>query len=233
MIILSFSISGSIVHTFRLLSSDLRRIVLDTRDLNIKKVEYIDDVQRSQKSLTYYIENYNYITNSKNEQLVIELPKGLASEYGSIIKVKIEYSVNKKATAVSWVPKEQTFDGKHPFLYTQCEAIHCRSIAPLQDSPAIKSTFNATIRIKEPYLAIVSGLLVSNKTEEGMRIYEYEQKIPVPSYLLALVAGDIHYKKVSKRTGVFAESTKLNEIAEELSEMEVFLNIVILIFIYR
>jgi leukotriene-A4 hydrolase len=215
-----------------LLGSDVRRIVLDTRDLDIKGVEYYDK-EGELKPLAYYISSYNYITDTKNEQLVIELPKGIAPGYGEIIKVKIKYSVNEKATAISWVPKEQTFDKDYEFLYTQCEAIHCRSIAPLQDSPAIKSKFSATIRVKHPYVPIVSGLLEENKTEGDIRIYKFVQEIPVPSYLLALVVGHLEYKNTGKRTGVFAEPSKLNEAANELSEMEDFLNIVIPILMYR
>lgn len=178
--------------------------------------------------MEYYVANYGYINVTKNEQLVIELPSNLEFEYGKIINVRIEYSVSKDATAISWVPSEQTFGKDHMFLYTQCEAIHCRSIAPLQDSPAIKSTFDATIRVAKPYVPIVSGLLVNKTTEGDIEVYKYEQRIPVPSYLLALVAGNLTYEKIGPRTGVFAEPAIVKEAAEELSEMDAFLNIVML-----
>lgn len=211
------------MHTFKSVSTGISRIILDTRDIKVTKVYDFN----SKQSLNYEIYPFDYITELKNDALVINLPRGLT--YGEIIKIAIVYSTSPSATAVNWVPESQTFGKNYKFMYTLCEAIHCRSIAPLQDSPAIKSTFNATLRIKEPYMALTSARQISQRNENGYNIFENVQSIPVPSYLLALTAGNIGYKSMGSRCGIYAEPSIIDFAAEELSEMNGFLDTVIFI----
>jgi leukotriene-A4 hydrolase len=168
----------------------------------------------------------------KNDQLVIYLDHSLT--YAEEFDITIEYTTAPAATAISWVPANQTFGGDMKFMYTQCEAVHCRSVAPLQDGPGAKSTFNATLRVEAPYVAIASALPVgtidvpSVDGSKPMKVYKYAQQIPVPAYLLALVAGHLEFKMAGLRAGVYAEPKILNQSAFELSEMDSFMNIVIL-----
>lgn len=216
---------GQITHKFKNILAGNNLVVLDARDLKITSVYN----EKTKQMLSWKVYPYYYIEGMVNDQLVIYTSKAL--EYDELIEITIEYSTIPTATAVSWVPENQTFNGDLKFMYTQCEAIHCRSIAPLQDSPAVKSTFNATLRVEAPYVAIASALPVKQTdvpSSNGiMKVYEYAQKIPVPSYLLALVAGHIEYKSAGKRAGVYAEPKILNKSADELMEMDSFMNIVI------
>ena len=43
------------------------------------------------------------------------------------------------------MPRRQTAGKKLPYMYTQCQSIHCRSVAPLQDTPAVKSTYSVHV----------------------------------------------------------------------------------------
>ena len=153
---------------------------------------------------------------------MIKVGRGLA--YGEKITIKISYKASHEATAVNWVPVEQTFDKKYKFMYTQCEAIQCRSIVPIQDSPAIKSTFMASLTISSSYIAIASALPVRNFTKDGKTTYVYKQEIPVPSYLLAFVAGDIAFNPIGQRSGVYSEPGMLKNATYELEEMDEFLD---------
>lgn len=213
-------IDGIITHTFRPIDDDARRIVLDMRGLHVNKVYMAE----SNEALKFYTHPYNYITNGNNDQLIIQLNE--RSVHDEIIKITIEYTVTDKSTAISWVPASQTRDGKYKFLFSQCEAIHCRSIAPFQDTPAIKSTFYARLKVKEPYIAIASGVKAKEYKEKDMMVYEYEQKIPVQSYLFAVVVGNLKYESTGPRTGVYDAPEHVGESAKTLSEMESFLNIV-------
>ncbi len=217
---------GSVTHYLKSIASGIGVAVLDTRDIDISKVY---DVQ-AKKELSWAVYPFEYITGMKNEQLVITLDH--ATRYNEVLEIRIEYKTSPDATAVNWVPENQTLSGDLKYMYTQCEAIQCRSIVPIQDSPAVKSTFNATLRVEAPYVAIASALLV-NKTEIARRdgsgkvvVYKYAQSIPVPSYLLALVAGHIGFQMSGRRAGVYAEPAILEKSVNELSEMDAFMSIV-------
>ena len=74
-------------------------------------------------------------------KLTIYLPTKTNDE----LTLVIAYETSPKASALQWLMPEQTFGKKHPYLFSQCQAIHARSILPCQDTPAVKFTYNATV----------------------------------------------------------------------------------------
>ena len=60
-------------------------------------------------------------------------------------------------------------------------------------------------KIDKKFSAYSSGILLSSTTSEEYSIFTFEQKIPIPSYLFALIAGDEQEKKISTRCSVVAE----------------------------
>ena len=61
------------------------------------------------------------------------------------MKITITYTTADDASALQWLSPEQTAGKTHPYLFSQCEAIHCRSMVPLQDTPAVKSSYSAEV----------------------------------------------------------------------------------------
>lgn len=57
--------------------------------------------------------------------LEVALPPGLAA--GKSVKVKVHYTTSSSASACQWLPPEQTAGKRHPYLFTQSQAIHARS----------------------------------------------------------------------------------------------------------
>jgi len=53
----------------------------------------------------------------------------------AVSAVKIKYRTTDKCTAIQWLQPSQTAGKVYPYLFTQCQAIHARSIVPCQDSP--------------------------------------------------------------------------------------------------
>ncbi|MBN2626395.1 MAG: hypothetical protein JXA95_06975, partial [Spirochaetales bacterium] len=75
-------------------------------------------------------------------------------------------------------------------LCSQCEAEGFRRITPFPDHPDILSRYRVTIEGSAPVL-LSNGNLVSEETRGGRRIVTWEDPFPKPSYLFALVAGDL------------------------------------------
>ena len=132
--------------------------------------------------------------------------------------VKVNYSTTEGAEALQWLSPTQTTGKKAPFLFTQSQAILARTWVPCQDSPGIRFTYNATVKVPNNLLALMSAENPVEKSSDG--IYHFSMHQPIPAYLLALIVGDVAYKKTGERTGVYAEPALLNKASKELEDME-------------
>ncbi len=143
--------------------------------------------------------------------LSIELPDGCE-------KVIVAYSTRPSAEAVQWLSAEQTTDKKHPFLFTQSQAILARTWVPCQDTPAVRMTYSAKIQVPSELMAVMSASNPQKKNDTG--IYEFEMKQAIPSYLLALAVGDLKFQPLGDRSGVYAEPSVLKKAVWELNDTE-------------
>ncbi|MBE1299531.1 MAG: aminopeptidase [Alteromonadaceae bacterium] len=143
--------------------------------------------------------------------LSIELPKG-------INRVTVQYTTSPDASGVQWLTPEQTAEKKHPFLFTQAQAIHARSFIPLQDTPLARMTYDAVIRTPKELLAVMSAANDPDTERDG--VYEFTMPQPIPSYLIALAVGDLQFKAMGERTGVYAEASWLERAAKEFEDTE-------------
>ncbi len=135
--------------------------------------------------------------------------------------VQIYYETTDSSTGLQWLTPEQTHDKKFPFLFTQSQAILARSWIPIQDSPGIRFTYNAKVKVPNGYMALMSARNPTSINNEGT--YQFEQPYPIPSYLMALSAGVINFQSIGKRTGVYAEPGMMKSVSYELAEMEMML----------
>lgn len=117
--------------------------------------------------------------------------------------VKIWYKTGKNALALQWLDPQQTHDKKHPFLYTQSESIHARSWIPCADGPGIRFTYGAQVQVPKGLMALMSAENPQQISDSGQ--YRFRMDIPIPAYLMALAVGDIAFKSIDERTGVYAE----------------------------
>lgn len=130
------------------------------------------------------------------------------------LNVKIGVQTTKDCTALQWLTPAQTSNKKHPYMFSQCQAIHARSLLPCQDTPDVKSTYDFNIRSPLPVLA--SGLPTGAKDflpgkdgESGTLLYTFHQAIPMPSYLFALASGDLASASIGPRSTVWTGPEEL------------------------
>lgn len=131
--------------------------------------------------------------------------------------VSIEYHTGPQASALQWLSAAQTAGKKLPYLFTQCESIHARSLLPCQDVPANRITYHAVVGVPKDMMAVMSARNPTEKTADG--IYNFTMEIPVPTYLIALAVGDIAYAPIDDRSGVYTEPVMLQKAAAELSDI--------------
>jgi leukotriene-A4 hydrolase len=178
-------------------------IILDAKGLVIKKVSS-DNQQRTEFKL------------SNKDSL---LGQGLAILITPETKsVSIEYTISATAEALQWLSPQQTADKKYPFLFTQSQAILARTWIPCQDSPNVKFTYDADVSVPKDLIALMSASNPKEKNDSGQ--YHFEMKQPIPSYLLALTVGNVAYKSISDRSGIYAEPSILEKAAWEFEDLE-------------
>src|SRR5919109_1307272 len=67
------------------------------------------------------------------------------------------FRTSPEARALQWLPPAQTAGGNHPFLYSQCQPIHARSIFPCQDSPSVRFTYSADVDVPQGLTAVMAA----------------------------------------------------------------------------
>ena len=137
-------------------------------------------------------------------------------------KVMVCYHTGDSARALQWLNPQQTHDKKHPFLYTQSESIYARSWIPCPDGPGIRFTYTARVTVPKGLLALMSAENPQQVNDSS--VYHFNMDIPVPAYLMALAVGDISFKSIDNRTGVYAEPGMIDKARWEFEDVGKMVN---------
>jgi leukotriene-A4 hydrolase len=183
------------------------RVVLDTRDLHVHSV-----ADPEGRALPFALGEPDPVLGSA---LTVELPAGVE-------RVVIDYETSPKSEGLLWLAPEQTAGGEHPFVFSQGHAILTRSWVPTQDSLALRQTYEARIRVPEGLGVVMSAehLTPGGVPEGNQRRFEFRMRQPIPTYLIALAAGDLAFRPTGPRTGVFAERALVESAHHEFAELE-------------
>jgi aminopeptidase N len=137
-------------------------------------------------------------------------------------EVRLRYRTSPDAPALQWLSPEQTAGGAHPFLFSQCQAIHARSVAPLPDTPRCRLTYEAGIEVPEALSAVMSAGPAGARPGDrpGTRILRFAMPQPIPPYLLALAVGRLESRDLGPRSRVHAEPDTVEAAAHEFAGTE-------------
>ncbi|KIY43185.1 hypothetical protein FISHEDRAFT_78691 [Fistulina hepatica ATCC 64428] len=215
------TISGFATHMLDVLKDGVSQIIFDAADLDISAAT-VNNVAAQ------------FTVGPKHEvmgsALSVTLPS--AARVGQSITVKITYKTTPDCTALQWLEKEQTQGKQFPYLFSQCQPIYARSVAPLQDTPSLKITYSAKVdsvlpvllsarRVSPPSVGPPHGGKIIGKDVVS---YVYDQPVGIPSYLIAIACGNVVYRafpSISGKewtSGIWAEPEMIEAAYWEFSE---------------
>jgi leukotriene-A4 hydrolase len=184
-----------------------RELVLDTRDLSIDKV-----LGRRGDGLWRRLD---FKLDAPDPVFGSALRIDMRRQYEV---VRVRYRTSQSASGLQWLEPSMTAGGKQPFLFSQSQAIHARSWVPLQDTPSVRYTYSAVVHTPPNLVALMSADNPVSPVRNGRYVFRMSQ--PIPSYLMAIAVGDLAFKPISARAGVWAEPQTLEAAVEEFADTE-------------
>ncbi|MEM9557906.1 MAG: M1 family metallopeptidase [Acidobacteriota bacterium] len=190
-------------------AQDAATLVLDTRDLDIQAVTFGSENGVEDGAETEATWSLGEPVEFLGRALTIELPAGAE-------RVHVDYASSPDAAALLWLEPSQTAGGEHPFLFTQSQAILARTWVPIQDTPGVRFTYDATVTVPDGLIALMSAENPTTASDDGVHTFRMPQ--PIPSYLLALAVGDLEFRDLGGSVGVYAEPPVIDDAAYEFGE---------------
>lgn len=210
-------------------------LLLDHRDMDVLGVyaggsfdKKSGTLKNGAKGLLFEVGSGVADTLLFGKPLEIEVPRSQS-------KIVIHYKTRPSAGALQWLSPTQTYDQTHPFLFSQSQAILARTWIPLQDKPSIRFTYTSEVRVvcgigvedsdinPTDFNVVMSAVKLGNPEGDivsNNKVHRFEQKKPIPSYLMAIAVGSFGYKSLGKNTGVYAEHKLLQKAAWEFADLQ-------------
>lgn len=189
-----------------------KEIVLDTKNLDVTRV-----TDGAGQALRYTLGATDSILG---QPLTVALGEGTR-------KIVVHYSTRPEAAALQWLTPQQTAGKRHPYLFSQGQAILTRTWIPTQDSPGIRQTYSARITVPAELKAVMSAEMLTpdgEPADSGQHAYRFRMTHRVPPYLIAVAVGDLAFRQLGPRTGVWTEPAVLEGAANEFAELEKFVD---------
>ena len=146
-------------------------------------------------------------------RLTLTIPAGATG-------VKIRYRTSPDASALQWLDPAQTAGGAEPFLFSQCQAIHARSVVPLQDTPRLRLTYQAQLTVPARLTAVMAAAWVKREVSGAEATDFFQMPQPIPPYLFAFAVGQLVSRELGPRSKVWAEPSQVEAAAWEFSGVE-------------
>jgi len=148
------------------------------------------------------------------------LGQRLRLEADGLAEFVLEFTTSEQAVALQWLTPAQTAGGRHPYLFTQCQPHHARTIFPCQDSPSVRFTFDAALRVPQPLVGAMAAAPLGSEAGTAATTFRFHMPQPIPSYLFALAVGEIASRDIGRRSRVYAEPDVVEAAAWEFARTE-------------
>ena len=201
------TLSGTATYQLDWKDTAATALVLDSRDLTIDKVEGTD-ANGGWAPLKFTMAAADPILGSK---LSIATPQRNP-------EIRVTYTTSPQASGLQWLEPSMTEGKQLPFMFSQSQQIHARSWVPLQDTPSVRYTYAAHVVSRPDVMVLMSADNDPNAIRDGDYTFKMPQKIP--SYLMAIAAGDLVFKRISDRSGVWAEPAMIDKSVKEFEDTE-------------
>jgi leukotriene-A4 hydrolase len=209
---------GVVTHTLTVLEDNAMTVFLDVWDgLEVFDAQF----QTSMAGFKEFAEVSMEITTPNpniGHALAVMLPVEMVA--GTVFFLRLSYRTNADSLAISWMTPAQTSGKELPFMYSLCQMNFCRDFAPMMDSPSQKITYDATVIAPSELVVGMSanetGSVALNETHTET---SFECTIRVPSYLIAIVVGDLVTAELSSRVRVMSEPSLLDSAVAEFAEL--------------
>lgn len=197
----SKTLDGTVVYDLKNLDN-ASEVILDTSALNIKSTKV------NGKEVSFELKPVTPIYGAP-----LRIP---INPNESEIQVEISFTTTDKCTAIQFIQGDTG-----PYVFSQCEAIHARSLFPCFDTPAVKSPYKFTGH--SPAVVTMSGR--AHPADEP-NTYHFDQPIPIPSYLVSITSGNLLKAPIGPRSDVYSEEPSLKKCQWEFEkDMENFIQI--------
>ena len=190
-----------------MVNNNAKIAIFDTRNLLIQKVTTGKNDEEQE---------VDFVIGAMDKDSILGQPLTVSID-PKTTQVNIYYQTTKDSEALDWLDTLSTSSKTKPFLYTQGQAILTRTWIPLQDSPSNRFTYNATVKVPQDLLAVMSAENPKEKNNTG--IYNFEMDQPIPSYLISLAVGDIVYHPFDNKCGVYAEKELIANCIYEFEDL--------------
>lgn len=214
-------------YTVQVHVANTSRILLDFRGVSIEKVTLLSP--NKETILPYTIPHYH---KNLGHCLQVSIPTDLQHKSSKFV-FRVYSSSTDLSGGIQWFEPEQTLGKQYPFMYTQFEAILARTMIPCQDTPSVKAPYDIRVTVPAPLVAACSGALVETKEStknvfpfpQALKYftYHFQQKIPIPAYLIAVAVGALQRGQIGPRSFVWCEKELMQACQHEWSDTEKYL----------
>jgi len=166
--------------TFSPMFSGFKKMHLDAADMEIKKVYYPGG------------DELKYVYRNDSLSVLFDKPYNYEDE----IKIAVDYKIEPE-TGLNFIKEDKDTP---PHFYTMFQPSRARYFIPCFDSPNDKATSETIITVKDTYLLLSNGKLLSVKdNNDGTKTFHWLQEKPHCTYLISIVGGEYYVIKEKYR----------------------------------
>ena len=191
-------LAGYVILSFTKVDPSSTSVILDAMKLTIHNITE----ELTGDRLEYIYKPWSW--DRLGHKLEINLP----STIGETFQVRIHYETSPESSGLQWLEPVQTSGKQHPFLFSQNEPINARSMLPCQDTPSVKTPYTASITAPANLTILMSAIRdpMEEDADGEVKTANFTQKVPIPSYLIAIAVGDVVSKRIGPRSHVWSEA---------------------------